>query len=160
MKFEEEKAEIICHWNCRGFQNKFDNFKIFIADIEPVCVCLQETFLTPKMKEGKEPHIGYAYYRKDKISDHRAHGGVAVLVRNDVPSARIDLRTNLQAVAVKIKLHKSITICSLYLPPKEQIDRLELDNLFQQLPGNVLVLGDYNAHNTLWHSSHTCTRGR
>ena len=123
-------------------------------------MCLQETFLTPKIKEGEEPHIGYAYFRRDKISDHRAHGGVAVLVRKDVPSTRIDLRTTLQAVAVKIKLHKSLTICSLYLPPNEQIDRLELDNLFQQLPGNVLVLGDYNAHNTLWHSNRTCTRGR
>ena len=123
-------------------------------------MCLQETFLTPKIKEGEEPHIGYAYFRRDKISDHRAHGGVAVLVREDVPSTRIDLRTTLQAVAVKIKLHKSLTICSLYLPPNEQIDRLELDNLFQQLPGNVLVLGDYNAHNTLWHSNRTCTRGR
>ena len=109
MKFEEE-AEIICHWNCRSFQKNFDNFKIFLADNRPVCVGLQETFLTSKIKEGEEPHIGYAYYRKDKISDHRAHGGVAVLVREDVPSARIDLRTNLQAVAVKIKLHKSIAI--------------------------------------------------
>ena len=156
IKFEE----LICHWNCRGFKNNFDDFKVFLGDLNPACVCLQETYLTPQTKEGEEPHIGYGYYRKDKISDHRAHGGVAILVRVDVPCARIDLKTTLQAVAVKVKLHKSITICSLYLPPNEPIHRKELDNLFQQLAGNVLVLGDFNAHNTLWHSSHTCTRGR
>ena len=140
--------------------NNFDDFKIFLAVNNPACVCLQETYFTNKMEEGKEPNINYSYYRKDKLSDHRAHGGVAVLVRTDIPSSRLDLDTNLQAVAVKIQLHKSLTICSLYLPPNEQIDKVELDNLFAQLQGNILILGDYNAHNTLWHSDHTCSRGR
>ena len=149
--------EIICHWNCRGYRKNFDDFKTFLSDINPSCVCLQETKLTP---ETQVPQIGYAYHRRDKISDGRAHGGVAILVRVDIPCARLDLNTSLQAVAVKVKLDKSITICSLYLPPQEPIDQTELDNLFTQLTGNVLVLVDYNAHNVLWHSSHTNTRGR
>ena len=138
----------------------FDDLKMFLTDMNPACVCLQETYLTPQLGEGNEPEIGYSYHRKDLISDGRAHGGVAILVRVDIPSARLYLNTSLQAVAVKIRLHKSITICSLYLPPQEQINKSELDNLFHQLPGNVLVLGDYNAHNVLWNSSYTSTRGR
>ena len=33
-------------------------------------------------------------------------------------------------------------------------------DLIQQLPGNFLILGDFNAHGTAWGCSHTNTRGR
>ena len=120
--------------------NNFDDFKLFIHDINPACVCLQETFFSSKEKEGEEPKINYCYYRKDKISESRAHGGVAVLVRSDIPSARIPLNTDLQVVAVKLQLHRSVTICSLYLPPNEQIEKRKLENLLNQLPGEVIII--------------------
>ena len=33
-------------------------------------------------------------------------------------------------------------------------------DLIQQLPGNFLILGDFNAHGTIWGCSHTNSRGR
>ena len=64
----------------------------FLSDINHACVCLQETKLT---SQKQEPQIGYAYHRRDKVSDGRAHGGVA---RMDIPCARLGLITSLQAL--------------------------------------------------------------
>ena len=60
-------------------------------------------------------------------------------------------------MAVQVHLHKLITICSIYLPPSLTYQQHDLDNLYQQLPQPVLLLGDFNAHSTLWGCNSTRT---
>ena len=62
----------------------------------------------------------------------------------------VNINTSLQAVAVRVILTKSITICSLYLPPDLTFNATDLQNLILQLPSPFLILGDFNSHNPVW----------
>ena len=91
--------------------------------------------------------------------DGRAIGGTSLLVRQGIPHSRISLTSDIQAVAVKISLHKCITVCSLYFPPSQDIDKEDLEDLIAQLPSPTQLLGDFNAHNDLWGCHDTNTNG-
>ncbi|OOY62628.1 hypothetical protein BOW05_13085 [Solemya velum gill symbiont] len=56
-------------------------------------------------------------------------------------------------------LHKVITICSVYFPPKQQLQLSDLDTLVSQLPSPQLLLGDFNGANQLWGSASKNSRG-
>ena len=51
-----------------------------------------------------------------------ACGGVTVLVRDGIPYNGCTLHTTLQAKAVTRSTSKTITICSLYLTPSENLN--------------------------------------
>ena len=121
-------------------------------------VCLQETKLAPNSRLAVK---GYAAHRQDLPVTSVAHGGVAALVHHSVPHSRLTLRTSLQAVAVRVLLGvTALSICSLYLPPAEAFDCHEIESLLAQLPTPLLVLGDMNAHHSLWGCTRCCQRGK
>ena len=60
------------------------------------------------------------------------------------------MNTNLQAVAVKATLHKTIHVCSLYLPPSDRINIADLEHLIQQNPKPFIIMGDFNSHSNVW----------
>ena len=66
----------------------------------------------------------------------------------------------MQATAVKVTMHRELTICSLYLPPSTPINWNSLDDLIKQLPSPFLLLGDFNAHNHMWGSKKIDGRGQ
>ena len=78
------------------------------------------------------------------------YGGRAVLIRNDLPHGKMNITTNIQAVALTTTLHKAVNICSTYIPSRDEIDKNEIKNLIDQLPRPFILLGDFNNHNTLW----------
>ena len=124
-----------------------------ISLLNPATICLQETFI-------KENHnlkaLNYKQYHYIHNTEHRANGGTSILVRNDIPQSQFPIKSKLQAVATQVTLHKTITICSIYIPPHEQINKTELKNLIKQL---TKPLGDFNNHNTLWGSQPTDIKG-
>ena len=75
-----------------------------------------------------------------------ACGGVSVLSRDGIPSSECTLNTSLQAKAVTISTSKTITICSLYLPPSENLNIVLLTRLISQLPTPFVIYGDINGH--------------
>lgn len=99
-------------------------------------------------------------FNKNRLAALRASGGVAVFVHNSLPSEQIPLATRLEAVAVRVSSRVKITVCSLYLPDSQQLSLSDLDNLIKQLPTPLLLMGDFNARNTLWGSPTTDHRGR
>ena len=48
--------------------------------------------------------------------------------------------TELQAVAVKVSLHKTITVCNVYIPPHFNVAQSDIDNLVNQLPAPFLFM--------------------
>ncbi len=60
-------------------------------------------------------------------------------IRSDIPFVQLQLHSPLQAVALKFFINRSITICSLYLPPTDAIDKNELGNFLT----NVQYLSSY-----------------
>ena len=43
----------------------------------------------------------------------------------------------MQAVNILATLHKTITVCSIYIPPSEEFKELEWNNLIEQLLYNI-----------------------
>ena len=102
---------------------------------------------------------GFTTERTDGHFQRTPHGGVALLVHNSIPYQRINIDSPIQAVAVRFKLSSLITVCNIYNSRSHALNKDLLTNLFQQLPQPVLLLGDFNAYNTMWGSITTDRRG-
>ena len=146
----------IVQWNCRGFRANVNELNLLCSQVHPATIALQETFL---QATNTTSVTGYHILRKDVDAD-RPCGGVALLINSSVLYSEVPLDTPLQAVAARVSLHKTITVCSLYLPPTASVAKEDLTRLFQQLPSPFLVLGDLNGHSPLWGSDQYNIRGR
>ncbi|GBN76657.1 hypothetical protein AVEN_66616-1 [Araneus ventricosus] len=70
-------------WNCRGIRNKLQDIKEIINNLQPVCIGLQETFLTSNIPLKIR---GYNSVRKDAATGASHSGGVCILTTNLYPS--------------------------------------------------------------------------
>ena len=149
--------DTIIQWNCRGFRANYDEISLLLQKFNPVAVCLQETFLKT---DDKFTLKNYSMYHSFSPNPDRASGGVCIIVNNSVPQSSVTINSNIQAVAVRVTLHKPITLCSINIPPSSNLNLRELNDLYEQLPSPVILLGDLNGHNILWGCSDTNERGR
>ena len=138
----------IINWNCRRFKKNIDEIKMILKDYDPVVLCCQETYTKTNNTIDFRKYV--SYHTHAEAIDGRACGGVSVMVKKTIPHRQINLNTNLQAVAVSLSMHKTITLCSVYIPPSYALDNRELDNLLEQLPSPFILLGDMKARNTNW----------
>ena len=99
-------------WNCWELRANYNELQLLLNDYDTAVVCLQETCL-------KEPnHVtfrNYNLFNTFAAGDGRGTGGVTIIINNKCPSIQIHLKTNLQAVAVSVTLHRRISICSIYV---------------------------------------------
>lgn len=147
----------LIQWNCRGLKANFNEILRLLTDFTPSVLCLQETLL----KQSDNISIkNYTVFNYIFNNNDRAAGGSSVVVSNRVPHSQVNLNTPLQAVAVRVTLHKTITVCSVYLPPNKAIQYNDLDSLIKQLPEPFILLGDLNGHNPLWGCSDLNNRGK
>ena len=58
------------------------------------------------------------YYSYNNIKQYtdRPCGGSSIIINDNIPHSEITLNTNMQAVAISATLHKTITVCSVYIP--------------------------------------------
>ncbi|GBN84961.1 hypothetical protein AVEN_78978-1 [Araneus ventricosus] len=143
-------------WNCHGFRTHIDDIKNIINKYHPICIALQETYLTSE-KDFKIKN--YSILRKDSIRNERAVGGVALLYSQRFPSIPFPLNTPLQAVAIQVDVKMLLTICVIYIPPNIIISQNELNVLGNQLPAPFIIMRDWNGHSSLWGSQDTNARG-
>ena len=139
-----------------SLKTNFDELSLLINEHRPVALWLQETFLK------QEDNIAIKYlsvYNKIFTEGEKARCGVSVIVNNNIPHKLISLNTNLPAVAVRISLHSTVTLCSLYLPPSRPIDENQLNNLISQLPAPYILTGDFNGHSIMWGCDDNNQRG-
>jgi hypothetical protein len=92
----------------------------------------------------------YSFHILSEAIDTRSSGGVTIMIKISIPHRQISLNTNLQAVAVTLSLHNTITLCSIYIPPSYPLGGNERDELISQLPSPFILIGDMNAHSTIW----------
>jgi hypothetical protein len=72
----------------------------------------------------------------------------------------LNLKTTLQAIAVRLTLDKTISICSIYIPPNYQLQFQELMNLTAELPAPLLLMGEFNTHNPCGGSDKMSDKGK
>ena len=92
----------------------------------------------------------------------RSKEGTAVAIKKEITHKRLNIRTTIQVVALEVYLigKGKRTVCSIYLPPTDQVIEEDMIDLLKQLPAPRILLGDFNAHNPLWESEKMSTRGR
>jgi Endonuclease-reverse transcriptase/Reverse transcriptase (RNA-dependent DNA polymerase) len=141
---EVQETEKIVQWNINGFYQRLDDIKLLIEELEPTVLCLQETRLT---KKDKPKLSGYRPFLRSLNVRQR---GVAIFVKNDTKTQRIDIYTDIQAVAVRIGFDRPITVCNVYIAPNEPPSEAQISDLADQLPAPYIITGDLNAHNSIW----------
>ena len=147
MLFEMDFKHKIIQWNCRGLKTKFEEICVLQQNENPSVFCLQETFLKTVDNISLKGFNTYHYIHTDC---QRPSGGSSIFVKSSCPQRKINLNTELQAIAVSVTLDREITICSVYIPPSYSLKIDHLDSLLKQLPSPYLLLGDFNGHNILW----------
>ena len=143
------KEKAVVQWNCRGLKPNYEEIKCLLINHNPYVMCFQETFLSDS---DNISFRGYDMFNKISTSliDGRPTGGSSLLIKKGIPHEILKLNTNLQVVAAKVTLHCTFTICSIYIPPRFELSQAQLDTLVNQLPVPFLLVGDFNAHSTLW----------
>ena len=58
-----------------------------------------------------------------------------------------------------ITTHHFFIVCSLYLSSGQPLSATNLFDLFYELPTPFIVIGNFNAHNSMWGSRQICQRG-
>ena len=147
----------IIQWNCRGLRPNFTDFRLLCDKYNPIVCCLQETFLS---SDDYVIRCFSSYHLVIRDVGDRPCGGVSVLVRDSIPHSECTLNTTLQARAVTISTSKTITVCSLYLPPSENLNIVLLNQLVDQLPTPFIICGDFNGHSITWGCESNNSRGR
>jgi ribonuclease HI len=141
---EAQETEKVVQWNINGFYQRLDDIKLLIEELDPTVLCLQETRLT---KKDKAKLAGYRSFLRSLDTRRR---GVAIFVKRDTTAQRIDLITDIEAVAVRIGFDRPITVCSIYIAPNEPPTEAQIGDLADQLPIPYIITGDVNAHNNIW----------
>ena len=129
----------IIQWNCRGIKANYNEILLLLSKFNPSLVCLSETFLK---ESDKISFKNYSMYNHIDKNQSKASGGTSIIINNNCPPRQIGLDTNIQSIAVNVTLHRPITFCSIYLPPKSKITHEDLDHLFKQLPHPYFLVGD------------------
>ena len=148
----------IISWNVNGFRSQHRDILLLLEKYVPKVLVLQETLLKDQNVTAINGYKGFGFSAAPK--DTGVTGGLAFFIHNNVLFSPVNLSTHLQAIAFRVTLHKTITICNLYFPPTSQISENEIENLIEQLPRPFLLVGDFNAHSPLWGSPSTSHRGQ
>src|SRR5215469_6704624 len=131
LKMYSTLLKTIVQWNCRGLRANKDELQILDNQLRPAVFCLQETQLNDQHPYNLK---GFTSYSHNTNTGDRAHGGTMIMVANAIPHQPIPIISNLQAIAIRLTMHKLITVCSIYIPPNASLDQVDLNNLTMQLP--------------------------
>lgn len=139
-------------WNCNGCKNHYPELRDIVNIKSPFCICIQETHL----KQQGIFDINYRTCREDTVPHLRARG---ILTKEDIPNRQILLQSRLQIIAVRVDFPIKLSIFNIYLPDGDW-DTGDIQEVIDQLPTPVLIMGNFNAHNPLWGSKRLDRRGR
>lgn len=145
------------HWSLSGFGPRGVDLALLVGSAGPSVLSIQETDLGVG---GSCALSGCEVVRGDRPGPLQASGGVALFVGGGLPFSEILLASPLEAVAVTTFVPRRLTVCSLYLPPRDRVVESGLLGLLDGLPPPFLLFGDLNARGPLWGSSAAGLRGR
>ena len=75
--------DTILQWNCRGLRANYNELSLLIAKYHPIAVCLQETNIPASYTNTLRFYT--LFHTSSVRTDGQLCGGVAILVRSDVP---------------------------------------------------------------------------
>lgn len=85
---------------------------------------------------------------------------IATGILNKYNGTEISLITNLEAIEITTSFPNKIHVCNIYIPNSFSLKIEDLENLLEQVPSSLVLVGDFNSHYALWGSSKTNSRGQ
>ena len=138
-------------WNIRGLRSNYEDLQVLIKDYNPTIISLQETLVGDNKKINIQ---NFSCYHTNTVR------GNALCIRSNLLFSPVQLVTDIEALAVRISVNKTITVCSIYLSPSNVVTKQSLYDLIMQLPPPFLLLGDFNGHSPRWGSDHLNPQGK
>nr|XP_014272872.1 uncharacterized protein LOC106678687 [Halyomorpha halys] len=142
----------IINYNITGLMKRKLELETLLASRRPSIVALTDTRLS---NYTQTYFRGYTTYRLDSP----IHGGVALLVRHDVPSRLINgstLHDNKHtAITIQVRLEHSYKITCVYRSPSAKPDTLKTFLCDIENDRQHIILGDLNAKHHSWN----CAKG-
>jgi len=142
-------------WNANGLCKHTHFLQRSNIDI----LLISETHFTPR-SHVKIPN--YTIYNT-LHPDETAHGGTAIIIRQNVKHyAREEHKQgHIQATSIAIKDDiGELNIAAVYSPPKHVIKEADYTRFFRTLGHRFVAGGDYNAKHTTWGARITTPKGR
>jgi len=93
-------------WNICGLQANKVELNILLSNNNPTVVSLQET--NQNINKSIKIKMTFFYSIPATETNGTLHGGVAVLIKNGTPLKLLQLKTSLQAIAVRVTCHRTI----------------------------------------------------
>ena len=147
----------LIQWNCCGYRARYNDIRNIIQQYQPACMFIQETMLGSRTPT---PPRGYNIETFSPSDNPLPGTGLAILIRSDSGFQRLPLNSPLQTMAVRLNVGPTlITLCNIYVSPREQLNHQDLNNLINQLPRPFLIGGDFNSTHTMWGNRSCNQRG-
>ena len=151
--------------NVNGIQTSRRELSAFLHENNVKVACVQETKLRPNTADPSFP--GYALLRRDRPGG--GGGGLAFLISHDVEFSPIDVtdvigadpHLELQAINLHLR-HVSFAVYNVYIPPNSSCApgyRPDFERFLDDVAGDSVIVGDFNAHSDSWFSSLNDLRG-
>ena len=150
-------------WNARGIRGKIPELNNLINEIDILCVT------ESKLKEEDKLHMqGYNIERTNRRNNSNiGAGGTAIIIKKSITYQRLQLINTpklCEVTAVRInniKHKETLTIIVLYRQPGHQMIKKEWSQFMDQFKKvrNLIITGDFNAHNTAWNCRNTDNNG-
>ena len=131
----------LIQWNCHGYETNYNKLLLFMTELTLLPYASKKSFKKSSDKLNMKTFEQYDYIHDTGL---RSSGGVSILMKN-VPQSKIKINTYLQSIAVSATLHKTVFICSLYIPPHDPINKKELNNMIKQLPKPFILMVNFNS---------------
>ena len=145
----------LLQFNCNGLRNKIDEIIKWMIEKNIKIAAFQETKLNNNIQLNDLGN--FTLIRKDRLTD--SGGGLAFLIHNSIqfqslPSFQ-DPHIEYQAIKVM-----NITIGNIYIPPTSSCTQGYIPSISRIFTdSDAVIVGDFNAHDALWHSSLQDARG-
>ena len=158
-----DKSFNILQWNANGIGNKQTELSIFLEAHNVKVAAIHESKLTAR---SRSPNIqNYTLVRHDQRLG--PGGGLLFFIHNSVSFTRKSLSTtskndpHLEELPISIFMDNTeVLITNVYTSLASSCNGRYSPPIDHLLTGtNSLVLGDFNAHHSLWHSGTTDSRG-
>jgi len=146
-------------WNANGLCNHIQEIIPFLQRSNLDILLISETHFTSRSYVKIPNYIVY----NTPHPDETAHGGTAIIIRQNVKHyIREEYKQeHIQATSIVIQDDiGELNIAAVYSPPKHIIKEADYTRLFRTLGRRFLAGGDYNAKHVTWGARITTTKGR
>lgn len=154
----------IIQWNCRGIRSKINELKYFLSVTKPHIVCLNET----NLHDFDDYRLSIPDFLTIEPSRREDGRGVAILIQKNLVFSPIFIDNHfrnspIEVVGVKLSISDlDLSIFTLYISPSFNVSQSQLNRvttLISNCNSQILINGDFNAHNILWGSQNSNLRG-